>query len=114
MNETATETAYDPIPDLAWLLGAAQRQADGYDASGGIRTYARRLAEGLRLPELASAAEAYVAISRAIAPQSVTKGDVITIVPERGPQRRMLIAHVEHHIITLADLEDRGETGETS
>jgi hypothetical protein len=36
---------------------------------------------------------------------SITRGDVIVIVPERGPRRRMLVAHVEHHIITLADLD---------
>lgn len=33
----------------------------------------------------------------------ITKGDVIRIVPERGPERVMTVAHVEHHIITLAD-----------
>lgn len=34
---------------------------------------------------------------------TVTKGDVIRIVPERGPERVMTVAHVEHHVITLAD-----------
>jgi hypothetical protein len=35
---------------------------------------------------------------------AVTKGDVIRIIPERGPERVMVVAHVEHHVITLADL----------
>ena len=42
-------------------------------------------------------------------PVTVTKGDVIRIVPESGPERVMLVAHVEHHIITLADIPE-GET----
>ena len=37
-------------------------------------------------------------------PATVTKGDVIRIVPEKGPERVMLVSHVEHHIITLTDL----------
>lgn len=36
------------------------------------------------------------------APVSVTKGDVIRIVPDKGPERIMTVAHVEHHAITLA------------
>lgn len=35
---------------------------------------------------------------------SVTKDDMIRIVPEYGPVRIMRVAHVEHHIITLADV----------
>ena len=35
---------------------------------------------------------------------AITKGDVIRIVPESGPERVMRVAHVEHHIITLADI----------
>ena len=69
MNET-----YDPIPDLAWLLGAAERQTLGYDAQGGIRTCTRRLVEGLRLPEMATAAEAYAAIRKALESVPVTPG----------------------------------------
>jgi hypothetical protein len=42
-------------------------------------------------------------------PVTVTKGDTIRIIPERGPERVMLVAHVEHHIITLADLPGTGE-----
>jgi len=73
---TATETTYDPIPDLAWLLGAAQRQTLGYDASGGIRTCTRRLVEGLQLPDLATAAEVYAAIRKAIDGQAdIPAGD---------------------------------------
>ncbi len=34
---------------------------------------------------------------------TVRKGDVIHIVPERGPERDMVVSHVEHHIITLID-----------
>ena len=37
---------------------------------------------------------------------AVTKGDTIRIVPERGAERVMLVAHVEHHIITLTDLAE--------
>ena len=65
-------TAYDPAHDLALLLGAAQRQVLGYDASGGIRTFATRLIEGLRLPELATAAEIQAAICEALADVVVT------------------------------------------
>ena len=36
---------------------------------------------------------------------SVKKGDQIRIIPERGPERVMEVAHVEHHIITLSDIE---------
>ena len=36
---------------------------------------------------------------------TVAKGDIIRIVPDRGPERVMLVTHVEHHIITLADLD---------
>jgi hypothetical protein len=36
---------------------------------------------------------------------SVKKGDLIRIIPERGPERHMIVAHVEHHIITLSDSE---------
>jgi hypothetical protein len=45
-----------------------------------------------------------------IEPATVTKGDVIVIVPERGPRRRMLVAHVEHHLITLTDLDEPSAT----
>lgn len=38
-------------------------------------------------------------------PKTITKGDVIEIIPEKGPRRRMLVGHVEWHIITLADLD---------
>lgn len=38
-------------------------------------------------------------------PAAVAKGDVIRIIPEAGPERVMLVSHVEHHIITLADLD---------
>jgi hypothetical protein len=34
---------------------------------------------------------------------TVRKGDVIRIVPERGPERVMIVSHVEHHVITLID-----------
>jgi hypothetical protein len=34
---------------------------------------------------------------------TVKCGDTIHIVPEVGPERDMLVAHVEHHIITLVD-----------
>jgi hypothetical protein len=36
--------------------------------------------------------------------KTITKGDVIRIIPEAGPERVMTVAHVEHHIITLADI----------
>ena len=37
---------------------------------------------------------------------TVAKGDVIRIIPERGPVRVMRVAHVEHHVITLAEACD--------
>jgi len=42
-------------------------------------------------------------------PATVAKGDLIRIVPEAGPERLMVVAHVEHHIITLSDFD--GEEG---
>lgn len=43
-----------------------------------------------------------------IVTKTVTKGDIIVIVPERGPRRRMLVSHVEHHIILLTDVPQQG------
>jgi hypothetical protein len=43
--------------------------------------------------------------SKPKASATVTKGDIITIVPEKGEVRTMRVAHVEHHIITLSDLD---------
>ena len=34
---------------------------------------------------------------------AVAKGDTIRIIPEHGADRVMVVAHVEHHIITLID-----------
>lgn len=65
MTET-TKTAYDPIPKLALLLCAAQRLADGIDATGGVTTFARQLSEAMHLPELVNADEAGAAIRKAI------------------------------------------------
>jgi len=39
-------------------------------------------------------------------PTRVARGDVIHIVPDAGPERRMLVTHVEHHIIALSDLPE--------
>jgi hypothetical protein len=39
-------------------------------------------------------------------PVTVTKGDTIHIVPERGPERLMHVVHVEQHIITMNDLPE--------
>lgn len=36
---------------------------------------------------------------------TIARNDVIRIVPESGPEQTMLVSHVEHHIITLADLD---------
>jgi hypothetical protein len=67
MTETTeTVTAYDPIPKLAWLLAAAQRLADGIDATAGVTAFARQLTEGMHLPELATAEEAEAAIRKAL------------------------------------------------
>jgi hypothetical protein len=46
---------------------------------------------------------------RYVAPPTVTKGDTIRIVPESGPERLMQVSHVEHHIITLSDLDPEGQ-----
>lgn len=51
------------------------------------------------------------------APVTVTKGDTIRIIPDRGPERVMAVSHVEHHIITLADVPEAAfsrETGDAS
>jgi hypothetical protein len=37
---------------------------------------------------------------------TVKKADVIRIVPDLGPERIMIVAHVEHHVITMADHPD--------
>lgn len=37
-------------------------------------------------------------------PVTIRRGDVIIIVPDRGPERKMVVNHVEHHVITLVDL----------
>lgn len=41
-------------------------------------------------------------------PVTVTKGDSIHIVPERGPERLVHVVHVEQHIITMNDLPGSG------
>jgi hypothetical protein len=33
----------------------------------------------------------------------IAQGDTITIVPEQGPERVVVVTHVEHHVILLAD-----------
>ena len=40
-------------------------------------------------------------------PVSVKRGDTITIIPDKGPERVMVVSHVEHHVITLSDPADR-------
>ena len=35
--------------------------------------------------------------------RTVTKGDTIRIIPDKGPERVMVVSHVEHHVITLSD-----------
>lgn len=37
------------------------------------------------------------------------KGKPVRIIPERGPERVMLVSHVEHHVITLADPREAAE-----
>jgi hypothetical protein len=39
--------------------------------------------------------------------RTVTKGDTIRIIPDKGPERVMVVSHVEHHVITLSDPADR-------
>ena len=39
--------------------------------------------------------------------RTVTKGDTIRITPDKGPERVMVVSHVEHHVITLSDPADR-------
>lgn len=36
-------------------------------------------------------------------PVTVTRGNRIRIVPEAGPERLMLVSHVEHHVIMLTE-----------
>ena len=38
---------------------------------------------------------------------TITKGDTIRIIPDKGPGRVMVVSHVEHHVITLSDPADR-------
>lgn len=60
---TTTAQSYDPIPDLAQLLCAAQRQPSPL---GGITVPLARLSAALSLPELAYSDEAEVAIREAL------------------------------------------------
>jgi hypothetical protein len=51
-------------------------------------------------------------VKKAPAPEvsaTIARGDVIRIRPDRGPERVMVVSHVEHHLITLADLPAEGE-----
>jgi hypothetical protein len=34
----------------------------------------------------------------------IARGDVITSVPDKGPWRRVLVSHVERHLMTFSDL----------
>lgn len=36
--------------------------------------------------------------------KTIEKGDVIYIIPDVGPERTMIVSHVEHHVITLRDI----------
>lgn len=36
-------------------------------------------------------------------PATVRKGDMIIIVPDKGPKRKMIVNHVEHYVITLIE-----------
>lgn len=80
MTET-TETTYDPIPGLAWLLGSAQRLALGIDSTPGVVTFARRLIEGLGLPYMATAEEAEAAIRKALEPAAAPVRQVDLTAP---------------------------------
>lgn len=51
-----------------------------------------------RLPELAG-----IHAVTEQGPVTVTRGDVIRAVPDRGDARLMTVAHVERHLITLTD-----------
>ena len=46
-------------------------------------------------------------------PVTVTKGDTIRIIPEKGPERVMVVSHVEHHVITLSDPASGTEEGQS-
>lgn len=37
---------------------------------------------------------------------AIIKGKTVRIIPERGPERVMVVNHVERHVITLADPEE--------
>lgn len=37
----------------------------------------------------------------------VAAGEIVRIIPKRGPERLMRVAHVEHHVITLSDLDGK-------
>jgi hypothetical protein len=39
---------------------------------------------------------------------TIAAGDVIRIIPDRGPERVMVVARVERHVITLADVPGAG------
>ena len=45
--------------------------------------------------------------------RTVTKGDTIRIIPDKGPERVMLVSHVEHHVITLSDPASGTEEGQS-
>lgn len=63
---------------------------------------------------LAARRERRVLLGASDVSATVTKGDAIRIVPEKGPERVMLVAHVEHYVITLADLPENGEGNATA
>ena len=86
------------------------REAENALAALGTELYAparRGLTKGLGPSDLLAYAQVHATLALAQANAGlmmVTKGDVITIVPEQGPDRLMAVAHVEHHLITLTDL----------
>jgi hypothetical protein len=63
---SGAQRAYDPIPDLARLLGSAQRLLAAPSAGPGFTKVVTRLTAGLELPELARLDETELAIREAL------------------------------------------------
>lgn len=105
--DASTETPAEAIEYARGILGRADTLAEI------IGRYDRLLAEDE--PGLFSWHQALCEVARQARRAaedlavSVAKGDVIRVVPERGPERLMLVAHVEQHIITLSDLHGEEE-----
>ena len=119
-----TETTETAIPRADWTVDPETGRSNSSERFRElVQEVTRLLADGpgwVFRPEWVASTAALIVAQLAHVhhlaptPATVTKGDVIRIVPEAGPERVMQVSHVEHHVITLADLggeaaEDGGQ-----